>query len=390
MQNFINKIIQGDCIEVMKNIPDKSVDLIFADPPYNLQLKNELYRPDQSKVEGVFDAWDKFDSMEEYDKFTLAWLTECKRILKDKGSIWVIGSYHNIFRVGAIMQNLGFWILNDIVWIKTNPMPNFKGTRFNNAHETMIWANQGKENRYTFHYKSMKIINDDLQMRSDWYIPICQGEERIKVNGQKAHSTQKPAELLFRVILSTSNVGDIILDPFNGSGTTAAVAKRLNRNYIGIEKESFYIQVTEERLTKVIPLIADLTEYKIETQIPKVPLGALIERGLIKIGAFMYSKDRKYSAVVLADGSLDKDGEVASIHKISANILGKPSNNGWKYWFIESNNKMICIDELRTEYAERFIGHRGKPATNPTLQFESDDFKKELDNIIKNAKKQSI
>ena len=324
MENFINKIHQGDCIEVLKTMPDKCVDLIFADPPYNLQLKNELYRPDQSKVDGVFDEWDKFDSMEEYDKFTLLWLTECKRVLKDNGSIWVIGSYHNIFRVGAIMQNLGLWILNDVVWIKTNPMPNFKGTRFNNAHETMLWCSKAKESRYTFHYKSMKITNDDLQMRSDWYIPICQGEERIKVNGQKAHSTQKPAELLFRVILSTSNVGDIVLDPFNGSGTTAAVAKRLNRNYIGIEKEPFYIEVTEARLEKVIPLKKDLTEYKIETQIPKVPFGSLIEKGFIKIGETIFSKDKKFSATILADGSLDKDGEVASIHKISASILNKP------------------------------------------------------------------
>ena len=354
-KQFINQIIQGDCIEVMKTMPDKSVDLIFADPPYNLQLKNELYRPDQSKVEGVFDDWDKFDSMQAYDKFTYAWLKECKRILKDKGSIWVIGSYHNIFRVGTIMQNLGFWILNDILWIKTNPMPNFKGTRFNNAHETMIWACQSKENRYTFHYQSMKTLNDDLQMRSDWYIPICQGEERIKVNGQKAHSTQKPAELLFRVILSTSNVGDVILDPFNGSGTTAAVAKKLNRNYIGIEKEPFYVEITQERLEKVVPLEKNLTEYKIEKQIPKVPFGALLEKGFIKIGENLYSKDRKHQALVLADGSLENGETVASIHKISANILGKPSNNGWKYWFVEKNQKLICIDELRMEYAKLFL-----------------------------------
>lgn len=375
MNKNINTIIQGDCVEILATLPDKSVDLIFADPPYNLQLKNELYRPDQSKVEGVFDEWDKFNSLQDYDNFTKAWLSECKRVLKDNGSIWVIGSYHNIFRVGAIMQDLGLWILNDIIWVKTNPMPNFKGTRFNNAHETLIWASKSEKARYTFHYNSMKVLNDDLQMRSDWYLPICQGDERIKVNGQKAHSTQKPGELLYRVIVSSSNVGDVILDPFSGSGTTAAVAKRLNRHFIGIEREPFYVEVANQRLSKVIPLSQELTEYKIERQIPKVAFGLLVGKGLIPIGSVLYSKDKKYSAVVLADGSLDRNGEVASIHKISANILSKPSNNGWKYWFVERNNKMLCIDDIRIEYAEKYMGFREKKLT---LNFETSDLKKEL------------
>lgn len=231
----LNKIYHGDCVEMMKNIPDNSIDLIFADPPYNLQLNNELYRPDQTKVDAVNDVWDKFESFEEYDKFTIPWLQECHRILKNTGSFWVIGTYHNIFRVGTILQNLGFWILNDVIWIKTNPMPNFKGTRFNNAHETLIWATKSKSSKYTFHYHSMKAMNEDLQMRSDWLIPICQGEERIKINGQKAHSTQKPVELLYRIIIATSNPGDIVLDPFSGSGTTAAVAKRLGRKFIAFD-----------------------------------------------------------------------------------------------------------------------------------------------------------
>jgi site-specific DNA-methyltransferase (adenine-specific)/modification methylase len=357
---YTNKILQGDCIEVMKNLPDKSVDLIFADPPYNLQLKNELYRPNQTKVDGVFDEWDKFDSMQEYDKFTEAWLTECKRVLKDDGTIWVIGSYHNIFRVGAIMQNLGLWFLNDIIWVKTNPMPNFKGTRFNNAHETLIWASKNKNSRYTFHYKALKVFNDDLQMRSDWHIPICGGEERIKVNGQKAHSTQKPAELLYRVILSSSNPNDLVLDPFNGSGTTAAVAKRLGRNYIGIEKEDFYIQVTEERLKKVTPLKQELLEHPIQKPQIKVPFGNLIEKGFVKIGEDLYSGNFKQTAKVLADASLVWGENIGSIHKISALILNKPNNNGWKFWYVERDGKKILIDDLRQEYIQKFVSNNQK------------------------------
>ena len=301
----INKIHLGDCIELLRKLPDNSIDLIFADPPYNLQLNGELYRPNQTKVDAVTDAWDKFDSKEDYDRFTTAWLTECYRVLKNTGSIWVIGTYHNIYRVGAIIQNIGFWMLNDIIWIKTNPMPNFKGTRFNNAHETLIWSTKSQKSKYTFHYHSMKVMNDDLQMRSDWLIPICSGEERIKVNGQKAHSTQKPAELLLRIILSTSNPNDIVLDPFSGSGTTAAVAKRLGRRYIAFEKEASYIEIANERLAKIIPIEKPLLEYKIEKKKPKVPFGSLIERGYIKIGEILYSKKADVQAQVLADSTIN-------------------------------------------------------------------------------------
>lgn len=352
---YLNKILQGDCIEVMKTLPDKSVDLIFADPPYNLQLSHELYRPNQTKVDGVFDEWDKFASMQEYDIFTHAWLKECRRILKDNGTIWVIGSYHNIFRVGAIIQNLDFWLLNDIIWVKSNPMPNFKGTRFNNAHETLIWASKNKEANYTFHYKALKVFNDDLQMRSDWYIPICSGDERIKVNGQKAHSTQKPAELLYRVILSSSNPNDVILDPFNGSGTTAAVAKRLGRNYIGIERESFYIEVTEDRLKKIKPLEKNLLEHPIEKPQIKVPFGNLIEKGIVKVGEFLYTPNGKDKAQILTDASLIWNEQVGSIHKISASILNKPNNNGWRYWYVERENEKILIDDLRQSYIAEYI-----------------------------------
>ena len=351
----INKIHLGDCIELLRKLPNNSIDLIFADPPYNLQLNGELYRPNQTKVDAVTDAWDKFNSKEDYDRFTTAWLTECYRVLKNTGSIWVIGTYHNIYRVGAIIQNIGFWMLNDIIWIKTNPMPNFKGTRFNNAHETLIWSTKSQKSKYTFHYHSMKVMNDDLQMRSDWLITICSGDERIKVNGQKAHSTQKPAELLLRIILSTSNPNDIVLDPFSGSGTTAAVAKRLGRRYIAFEKEASYIEIANERLAKIIPIDKPLLEYKIEKKKPKVPFGSLIERGYIKIGEILYSKKADVQAQVLADSTINYNGEVGSIHKISASILDKTNNNGWDFWYVNRNNKLVSIDELRYAYNNKFL-----------------------------------
>ena len=365
----VNIIRQGDCIDLLKELPDNSIDLIFADPPYNLQLNGDLYRPNQTKVDAVNDTWDKFDSFEDYDKFSTEWLTQCRRVLKTTGSIWVIGSYHNIFRIGTIIQNTGFWVMNDIIWVKTNPMPNFKGTRFNNAHETLIWASKSKESRYTFHYHSMKVLNDDLQMRSDWLLPICQGEERIKVNGIKAHSTQKPEELLFRIILSTSNPGDIVLDPFSGSGTTAAVAKRLGRNYIGFEREEFYVNVAKERVEKITPLKEALLEYKIEKRQPKVPFGNLIEKGYVKIGEFLYSNDRRTKAEVQADGSLVYNENCGSIHKISAMVLGKTNNNGWTYWNILRDNKLLSIDELRNDYEERFM--KGKLKQDPEIEFET-------------------
>lgn len=377
----LNKIYQGDCIELLKKVPDNSVDLIFADPPYNLQLNGELYRPNQTKVDAVNDLWDKFESKEEYDKFTELWLKECHRVLKNSGSIWVIGTYHNIFRVGTIMQNIGFWILNDIIWIKTNPMPNFKGTRFNNAHETLIWATKSKSSNYTFHYHSMKVMNDDLQMRSDWLIPICQGDERIKVNGQKAHSTQKPAELLLRIILSTSNTDDIVLDPFSGSGTTAAVSKRLRRKYLAFEKELFYIKIANERLEKIKPIDKPLLEYKIERRKPKVSFGNLIEKGYIKIGEKLFSKDEKNYAQVQGDSSLLMNGEVGSIHKISAIILKKEKNNGWSYWYVKRNNGLISIDQLRYDYESKYLIPNPKDLSENTyneLHFAS--------NIVKEPK----
>lgn len=346
----LNKIYVGDCISLMRKIPDNSVDLIFADPPYNLQLNNELYRPNQTRVDAVDDEWDKFNSFEEYDEFSRKWLSECRRILKDTGSIWVIGTYHNIFRIGKIIQDLGYWILNDVIWIKTNPMPNFRGTRFNNAHETLIWATKSKESKYTFHYHSLKVFNDDLQMRSDWIIPICQGEERIKVNGKKAHSTQKPEELLYRIIMATSNIGDIVLDPFSGSGTTPAVAKKLGRKFIAFEKDENYVKISNERLEKIEPLKRDLIEYKVEKRLPRIPFGTLVERGLIKPGEFLYSSDLKHKSKVLFDGSIQYKNVVGSIHKISAFILKREKNNGWEFWFVKRKNELVSINELRLKF----------------------------------------
>jgi site-specific DNA-methyltransferase (adenine-specific)/modification methylase len=346
-KDIINKIVLGDSIEIMKEIPDNSIDLIFADPPYNLQLENELYRPNQTRVNGVNEKWDKFKSFNEYDDFTIKWLKECKRILKNDGTIWVIGTYHNIFRIGKIMQDLGYWILNDVIWIKTNPMPNFKGTRFNNAHETLIWASKDKDSKYTFNYKTMKAYNDNLQMRSDWYIPICNGKERIKINGHKAHPTQKPEALLYRIITSTSKPSDLILDPFVGTGTTLAVAKKLGRNFIGIEKEKKYVKISNERIKKVNSYNKILFDYPLEIKEKRIPFGSLIENGFIKAGEFLYSQDKKQKALVLANGTLKYDEKYGSIHKISAEILGKPTNNGWTFWFIKRNNKLISINELR-------------------------------------------
>ena len=351
IDKFLNKIIQGDCIEKLKELPDKSVDLIFADPPYNLQLNGDLYRGDQSKVDAVNDSWDKFDTFDEYDNFTTQWLTECRRVLKDNGTIWVIGSYHNIFRVGKIIQDLNYWILNDIIWIKSNPMPNFRGTRFNNAHETLIWASKSDKSKFQFNYKSMKAFNDDKQLRSDWYIPICNGKERIKdENGKKAHSTQKPYELLYRVIISTSKPGDVVLDPFLGSGTTAAVAKHLGRKFIGIEKEVKYIQIAQKRIKNIIPIEKELLTLKIEEKPPKVPFGNLIESKYIEIGEKLFSKDGSISAVVLANATIEYNSEVGSIHNISAKILNKQSNNGWAYWHVKRNNELVSIDSLRSDY----------------------------------------
>jgi len=353
----INTTHKLDCIEGLKRLEDDSIDLIFADPPYNLQLRNDLYRPNQSKVDAVNDSWDKFSSFKEYDDFSEGWLSECHRVLKNTGSIWVIGSYHNIFRIGKIMQDIGFWVLNDIIWIKVNPMPNFKGTRFNNAHETLIWAKKSEKAKPTFHYKVMKVINDDKQMRSDWYFPICIGKERLKLNGKKVHSTQKPEALLYRIILSTSNVNDLVLDPFMGSGTTGAMAKKLQRNYIGFEIDELYIKEARKRISAVVPLKGDLLDYKIEQKPPKVPFGSLIEHDFIKAGQIIFSKDRKHSAIVKANGSLEYNSNVGSIHKISALILDKKANNGWDYWYTEENDELVSIDTLRRRYASEFTDY---------------------------------
>lgn len=353
LSQILNTIVKGDTVNVLKEIPSNSIDLIFADPPYNLQLRDELWRPNQTKVDAVTDDWDKFSSFEEYDEFSKNWLVECKRILKKDGAIWVIGSYHNIFRIGKIMQDLGFWFINDVIWVKTNPMPNFRGTRFTNAHETLIFAVKNKDAKYTFHYKTMRTFNDDLQMRSDWEIPICSGEERIRTEGTKAHSTQKPEELLRRVIISSSNPGDIVLDPFMGSGTTGAVSKLLGRNYIGIEREERYVKVAEERISKVKPLAPQLLLYPTEEKQPKVPFGNLLASGMIKDGEFIYSKDKKLSAMVLANATIVSGEIKGSIHSVSAVLQGKPNFNGWSFWFVERDGKLVSIDVLRKQYLKK-------------------------------------
>ena len=347
----LNKIVVGDCVEALSQLPEASIDLIFADPPYNLQLNNELLRPDNSRVDGVDDDWDKFASFEAYDAFTRAWLTECRRALRPEGSLWVIGSYHNIFRVGAIMQDLGFWVLNDVIWRKTNPMPNFRGRRFTNAHETMIWASTGPKARYTFNYDSMKALNEDLQMRSDWLFPICSGAERLKeATGRKTHPTQKPEALLHRVILAASNAGDVVLDPFLGSGTTAAAAKRLGRNFIGIERDPAYAAAAEARIDAVKRLDAEALEVaKGKRGEQRVPFGALVELGLISPGAALYDPAARHEARVRADGSIACAGATGSIHKIGAHVQGAAACNGWTFWHYEAEGSLRPIDALRDE-----------------------------------------
>ena len=300
-----NKLVNGDSLKELKKIPDESFDLIFADPPYNLQLKSELTRPDRSKVSAVNDKWDQFENFKKYDDFTYSWLRECKRVLKKNGAIWVIGSYHNIFRVGTTIQNLGFWILNDVIWNKKNPMPNFRGTRFTNAHETLIWASKSEKSKYTFNYQSLKCLNDDLQMRSNWELPICNGSERLKKNGKKVHSTQKPEALLHRILLATSNKNDLVLDPFLGSGTTATVAKKLGRNYYGIEKEKTYFKAAEQRIKKTIPIEDDyLDTLQNGRSKPRIPFGSLVELGIIKPGTTIFDNKKRINAKIMADGSI--------------------------------------------------------------------------------------
>ncbi len=346
--DFKNKIINGDSLEELKKIPRETFDLIFADPPYNLQLKGELTRPDRSKVSAVDDKWDQFENFKKYDEFTYEWLNECKRILKKDGAIWVIGSYHNIFRVGTAIQNLGFWILNDVIWNKNNPMPNFRGTRFTNAHETLIWASKSEKSKYTFNYQSLKCLNDDLQMRSNWNLPICSGSERLKKNGKKIHSTQKPESLLHRILLATSNKNDLILDPFLGSGTSAAVAKKLGRSYFGIEKEKNYFKAAEQRLNATKPIEDELLDtLKNNRSKPRIPFGSLVELGIIKPGTNIFDNKKKITARIMADGSIKHNQAEGSIHKVAATILGAESCNGWTFWHCDINGRTYPIDYLR-------------------------------------------
>lgn len=350
-----NQIIQGDCVEVLRALPDASVDLIFADPPYNLQLQGDLLRPNQTLVDAVNDEWDRFDSFAVYDDFTRAWLGECRRVLKDTGTIWVIGSYHNIFRVGSIMLDLGYWFLNDIIWQKSNPMPNFRGTRFTNATETLIWAKKSaQQKKYTFNYHALKSLNDDKQMQNVWYIPLCTGAERIKVNGKKAHSTQKPEALLYRVILASSNPGDLVLDPFFGSGTTGAVAKLLRRDYIGIERDAGYVEIAAQRIaTLQEPLFANesLLETKSKRTLPRVSFSTLLEAQYVCVGQSLCSRGREHMATVRADGKVQVGDFVGSIHKAAAHVLGQEAQNGWDFWHVEDEQgALMLIDGLRDRY----------------------------------------
>ncbi len=347
----LGQILDGDCIEAMRSLPDNSIDCVFADPPYNLQLGGDLNRPDGSEVDAVTDHWDQFDSFRAYDDFTSEWLTEARRVLKPDGSLWVIGSYHNIYRVGAILQDIGFWILNDVVWRKTNPMPNFKGTRFTNAHETLIWASQGEKARYTFNYRAMKTLNDELQMRSDWVLPICSGGERLKENGSKVHPTQKPESLLYRVLLATTEKGDVVLDPFFGTGTTGAVAKRLGREWIGCERENTYRNAAYKRIEKELPLDESaLTTMQAKKSAPRVAFGAVVENGLIPPGTEVFDKKRRWVATVRADGSLDCKGQVGSIHGLGKDLQGAPSCNGWTFWHYETDGEIKPVDAARELY----------------------------------------
>ena len=347
-------IHHGNCVEIMRGLPDESIDCIFADPPYNLQLQGDLHRPNNSKVDAVDNDWDQFESLKAYDKFTKEWLTETQRLLKPDGTIWVIGSYHNIFRLGYILQDLGYWVLNDIIWNKTNPMPNFRGRRFCNAHETMIWAGKTKASKYFFNYDAMKSMNEDLQMRSDWTLPICSGGERLKnEDGNKAHPTQKPESLLYRVLMASTQRGETILDPFFGSGTTGAVAKKLGRHFIGMDESSEYIAHAQNRIDAIDPLKPNLLESKPKRSLPRVPFGNLIEAGLLEPGTTLSAPKGKHKVTVHADGTVMAQNHVnkyhGSIHKVGAALQDAPSCNGWTYWHFEKDGKMLPIDDMRNE-----------------------------------------
>ena len=357
-KKILNTIINADCIKAMNEMEEGSVDVIFADPPYNMQLGNMLLRPDNSVVNGVIEEWDSFESLAAYDEYTKKWLSAARRVLKDDGTIWVIGSYHNIFRVGYILQNLGFWILNDVVWNKTNPMPNFKGTRFTNAHETMIWAVKNPKAKYTFNYEAMKALNDDTQMRSIWEIPICTGKERLKNEaGEKLHPTQKPESLLYRVLLASTKVGDVVLDPFFGTGTTGAVAKKMGRNFIGIELDKEYIKGAKSRIAAVEECSADALEYTVKKKQPRVPFGAVVEQGMLTAGDKLSDATGKHFAIIRADGSIKGENAEGSIHQVGAAAQNAAACNGWEYWFFkDKNHNLVCIDELRKKLRAELYG----------------------------------
>ena len=360
----LNQILEGDCIAAMNRLPAGSIDLIFADPPYNLQLKGDLHRPDNSLVDAVDDHWDQFASFAAYDKFTHDWLAAARRLLKPNGAIWVIGSYHNIFRVGAALQDQGFWVLNDVVWRKANPMPNFRGKRLTNAHETLIWASKEQASKYTFNYEALKALNDGVQMRSDWVLPICTGHERLKNDaGDKAHPTQKPESLLHRILLATTNPGDVVLDPFFGTGTTGAVARMLGRDFIGIEREAAYRKVAAERLARVRRFDASALETTgSKRSEPRVPFGQVVERGMLRPGEELFSLGNRFKAKVRADGTLIGNDVKGSIHQVGAALEGAPSCNGWTYWHFKRDGKMIPIDLLRQQIrAEMEADQAGLP-----------------------------
>ncbi|MFT3896076.1 MAG: site-specific DNA-methyltransferase [Anaerolineales bacterium] len=343
----LNQILHGDCIEILKSLPENSVDVLFADPPYNLQLQNDLYRPNMTKVDAVNDGWDKFSDFAEYDKFTRDWLSASRCVLKETGTIWVIGSYHNIYRVGAIMQDLGFWFLNDIVWVKANPMPNFRGVRFTNAHETMLWAQKKKGAKYTFNHQSMKALNDDLQMRSDWTLPLATGKQRLKSNGTKAHSTQKPEGLLYRLIMASSNPSDVVLDPFFGSGTTGAVAKKLGRNWIGIERDKKYIKVAQKRIDEVTEADSEALNVEKRKQ-ARVPFGALLENGMLSPGQSLFFAKNGTRAKILSNGHIKCGDVIGSIHGVAKSLMENAPVNGWDVWYYkDETGKKIVINELR-------------------------------------------
>jgi len=349
--DWVDNILIGDCIAELEKLPENSIDLVFADPPYNLQLAGTLHRPDQSKVDACDDAWDQFDSFADYDTFTRNWLLAVKRVLKPSGSLWVIGSYHNIFRVGSALQDLGYWILNDIIWRKTNPMPNFRGKRFTNAHETLIWASPNADGKgYTFNYEACKAFNDDLQMRSDWLIPICQGGERLRTDdGEKVHPTQKPENLLHRVLMASTKPGDVVLDPFFGTGTTGAAAKRFGRHYVGIERDRTYAKAAQARIDEIEPAPeASLKLIQSKRSEPRIPFGALLEAGLLSPGDTLTNKKGHHKATIRMDGSLKCKDFEGSIHKVGASVQNLDACNGWTYWYFERNGERQLIDELRT------------------------------------------